>query len=143
MNAKDYLKKIALNSCVYYTAATFFVLFLYFALNLDLSGGMQALALIAILPFSICFASANTIYRYATMPKWLCVMIHYVLTVGGAFLFLYLPNKDPQQSAKQALILFLVFSILYAIIMGAILLVSGRVARVKRDEEKYHSVYKK
>lgn len=143
MNAKDYVKKIALGSCVYYTAATFLVLFLYFALNLDLSDGMQALALIAILPFSICFACANTLYRHTTLPKWLRVIIHYVLTVGGAFVFLYLPNKDPQQSAKQALLLFLVFSVLYAVIMGAVLLVSGRVARVKRDEEKYHSVYKK
>ena len=61
MNTKDYVKKIALGTCVYYTAATFLVLFLYFALNLDLSGGMQALALIAILPFALCFSAANTL----------------------------------------------------------------------------------
>ena len=143
MNTKDYVKKIALGTCVYYTAATFLVLFLYFALNLDLSGGMQALALIAILPFAFCFSAANTLYRHATLPRWLRVIVHYALTVGGAFLFLYLPNKDPQQTAKQALILFLVFSILYAMIMGVVLLVGGRVARVKCDEEKYHNVYKK
>lgn len=143
MNAKEAFKKIALGSCVYYTAVTFLVLFLYFALNLDLADGMQALALIAILPFSVLFASANTIYRHTTLAKWLRVLIHYALTVGGAFVFLYLPNKDPQQTGKQALILFLVFTVLYAIIMGIILIISGRIHRVKRDEGNYHSVYKK
>ena len=143
MNTKQILKKIALGSCVYYTAVTFFVLFLYFVLNFDLADGMQALALIAILPFSIFFASANTLYRHATLAKWLRVLLHYVLTVGGAFVFLYLPNKDPQQTGKQALILFLVFTVLYALIMGTILVISGRIHRVKRDEGKYHNVYKK
>ena len=143
MSTKDVLKKIALGSCVYYTAVTFFVLFLYFALNLDLARGMQAPALIAILPFSVLFASANTIYRHTHLPKLARVMIHYVLTVGGAFFFLYMPNKDPQQSGKQALILFLLFSLLYAIVMGIVLMISGRIHRVKRDEGKYHNVYKK
>ena len=32
MNAKDYAKKIALGTCIYYTAATFLILFLYFVL---------------------------------------------------------------------------------------------------------------
>ncbi len=143
MKLKDYLKKIALDSCVYYTAATFLVLFIYFALNTDLSGGVQTHALIAILPFSICFATANRLYRHSALDKWLRVMIHYTLTIGGAFLFLYLPNKDPQQSTSQALLLFLVFSLIYALIMGAVLTVSARIHRVKRDEGKYHSVYKK
>ncbi len=143
MNAKEVFKKIALGSCVYYTAVTFLVLFLYFALNLDLADGMQALALIAILPFSILFASANTVYRHTDLAKWLRVIIHYVLTVGGAFVFLYLPNKDPQQTGKQALILYLVFTVLYAIVMGTVLIIGGRIHRVKRDEGNYHNVYKK
>ena len=49
MQGKDLAKHIALWSCVYYTAATFFILFLYFLLNADLSGGLKAMALIAIL----------------------------------------------------------------------------------------------
>ena len=143
MNTKEFFKRIALGSCVYYTAVTFLVLFIYFILNFDLADGMQALALIAILPFAVCFASANTIYRHTSLAKWLRVMIHYMLTVGGAFLFLYLPNKDPQQSGKQGLILYLVFTLLYAIVMGIVLAVSGRIHRVTRDEGKYHNVYKK
>lgn len=143
MSSKEYFKKIALGSCVYYTSATFFILFLYFALNRDLTGGMQTLALIAILPFAVCFSSANVIYCQTSLDKWLRVVLHYVLTVGGAFLFLYLPNKDPQQSGSQAFLLFLVFSLIYTIVMAIILTVSGRIRRVTRDEGKYHSVYRK
>lgn len=143
MKPKDYAKQIALASCVYYTVATFLILFIYFALNIDLSGGMQAVALIAILPFAISFACANCIYRHSSMPKWLRFFIHYSLTVGGAFLFLFLPNKDPQQKTSSALLLFLIFSVIYLVIMITILVISARIHRVKRDEGKYHSVYKK
>ena len=143
MNAKDYTKQIALGACVYYTAATFLLLFIYFALNVDLSGGMQAIALICILPFAVCFSAANTIYRHTALDRWLRVVIHYMLTVGGAFFFLYLPNKDPQQKSSTALLLFVVLSILYVLIMGTVLVVNSRIHRVKRDEAKYNSVYKK
>ncbi len=143
MKGKDFAKHIALWSCVYYTAATFFILFLYFILNTDLSGGMQVGALIAILPFAVLFSAANTVYRHTKLGLAARVSIHYVLTVGGAFVCLYLPNKDPQQSASAAFILFLVFTLLYAIVMGIVLYVGHRIRRVQRDEAKYHSVYKK
>ena len=143
MQGKDLAKHIALWSCVYYTAATFFILFLYFLLNADLSGGLKAVALIAILPFSVCFSAANTVYRRTKLTLVPRVMIHYLLTVGGAFIFLYLPNKDPQQSASTAFILFLIFTFLYALVMGVILYVGHRIHRVQRDEANYHSVYKK
>jgi threonine/homoserine/homoserine lactone efflux protein len=119
------------------------ILFIYFALNKDLKDGIQPLALMAILPFAIAFSSANTLYRHSTFPKWLRFFIHYALTVGGAFLFLYLPNKDPQQKASAAFILFLVFTVIYLVIMITVLVISARIHRVKRDEGKYHSVYKK
>ena len=143
MKAKDYIKHIALWSCVYYTAATFFILFLYLILNRDLSTGVPATALIFILPFALSFAGANTVYRHTSLPKWLRVLIHYILAVGGAFCFLYLPSKDPQQEASSAFLLFVIFSVIYILIMGAVLLVYARINRVKRDEAKYTSVYKK
>ena len=59
------------------------------------------------------------------------------------FLFLYLPNKDPHQKASVALLLFLLATIIYFLIMGTIWVLQARIKRVKRDEAKYHSVYKK
>ena len=143
MKPKDFAKHIALGTCVYYTAATFLILFIYFALNIDLSGGMQAGALVAILPFAFCFALANCIYRHTALVTSLRFVLHYVLTVGGAFLFLFVPNRDPQQKTSSALLLFLIFTVIYLIVMVTILVIAGRIKRVQRDEGNYHSVYKK
>ena len=143
MTAKDHLKKIALASSIYYTAATFLLLFLFFVLNVDNSTGIQPVKLIAVLPFAIFFAAANDLYRSAKWARWLRVLCHYVLTVGGAFLFLYLPNKDPSQKASGALLLFVVFTVVYFLIMGTVLIVTSRIQRVKRDTKGYQSVYRK
>ena len=143
MNAKDYAKKIALGTCIYYTAATFLILFLYFVLNVDTTLGVQPVILIAILPFAFFFAVANTIYRHTELEIGWRILIHYTLSVGGAFLFLYLPNKDPAQSSAAALLLFLIFTLIYFLIMGTIWTIRARIKRVERDEAKYYKVYKK
>ncbi len=143
MNAKDYAKKIALGTCIYYTAVTFLILFLYFALNVDTTMGVQPVILIAILPFAFFFSVANVIYRHTEKKIGWRALIHYTLTVGGAFLFLYLPNKDPHQKASVALLMFVLATVIYFLIMGTIWVLQARIKRVKRDEAKYHKVYKK
>ena len=143
MQSKGYIKHIALFSCVYYTAFTFLILFLYFALNTDLSKGMHPVALIAILPFSICFSTANVIYRHTALKRILRLLVHFSLTVGGAMLFLYLPNKTPAQDLTSAMLILLVLALLYWLIMGTVLIVTARVRRVERETAPYQSVYKK
>ena len=143
MQSKDLAKRIALFSCVYYTLFTFIILFLYFALNTDLSKGMHPVALIAILPFSFCFASANALYRHTSFRKAIRLSLHFLLSVGGAMLFLYLPNKSPEQDLNDALLILLVLALLYWLVMGTILIVTARIRRVERETATYKSVYKK
>ena len=143
MSTKDYAKKIALGTCVYYTAATFLILFLYFVINVDLSAGVNPVALITILPFAFMFSVANVVYRHTELKFVARLLLHYALTVGGAFTCLYLPNKSPEQKTAGAILLFLIFTILYFAIMSIIWITNARIKRVKRDEAKYHSVYKK
>ena len=143
MSTKDYAKKIVLGTCVYYTAATFLILFLYFVINVDLSAGVNPVALITILPFAFMFSVANVIYRHTELRFVARMLLHYTLTVGGAFTCLYLPNKSPEQQTAGAILLFLIFTVIYFAIMSVIWLVNARIKRVKRDEAKYHSVYKK
>ena len=143
MSAKDYLKKILIHSCIYFTAATFLLLFLYFALSLDLSAGIHPAAQICIFPFAFLLATANVFFKYAL--DWGIgwrVSIHYCLTRGGAFICLYLPNKTDGATGSQGLVLFVVMTVLYAIIMGTVLGVRARIHRVVRDESKYKSLYR-
>lgn len=143
MNAKDTAKHIFLYSCVFYTAATFLVLFLYFLLNKNLSAGMNVGALVMIYPFSLAFSAANFIYRHTKMSGGLRFTFHFLLTVSGLFFFLYLPNRNPEVRASSSFIMLLVFAILYLLIMGSILLVKHRIKSVTKSEEHYHGVYKK
>ena len=113
MSAKDYLKKIGVHTCIYFTASTFLLLFLYFVLSLDLSTGLHPVAQICILPFSFLLATANVFFKYA--EDWEIgwrVAIHYCLTLGGAFICLYLPNKAESASTSGGLILFVVLTVL-------------------------------
>ena len=96
MSTKDYVKKIALDTCVYYTVVTFLILFLYFVINADLSSGVNPAALVSILPFSFIFSVANVIYRHTELKFAARALLHYALTVGGAFTCLYLPNKTAE-----------------------------------------------
>ncbi len=143
MQKKNYWKQISLFACVYYTAATFLILFLYFAFNANLSNGMSPLALISILPFAFLFSAANTLYRESKIKKVYRVLLHYFFSVGGAMLFLYLPNKAPEQKPTAALLLFFALSLIYTAIMGTVLGVSARIKRVQRDNSAYQRVYKK
>ncbi len=138
-----YIKKILLSTCVYYTIVTFFVLFLYWIINADLSRGLNPISLILFLPFSLAFSFANHLFRHGKMNKAGKVLLHYLLTMGGIFLFLFLPNKSGGQSPAGAFILFLVLSIIYAVIVGIILFLQGRMQKLGRDTSAYVSVYKK
>ena len=143
MSAKDYLKKIGVHTCIYFTASTFLLLFLYFVLSLDLSTGLHPVAQICILPFSFLLATANVFFKYAA--DWGIgwrVAIHYCLTLGGAFICLYLPNKAESASTSGGLILFVVLTVLYAIVMGIVLGVRARIRRVTRDTSHYKTLYK-
>ena len=140
MSAKDYLKKICIHTCIYFTATTLLLLLLYVILSLDLSSGIYPPAQVCILPFSFLLAAANVFFRYAT--DWGIgwrVSIHYALTLGSAFVFLYLPQKA--DSEANGLILFVVMTVLYAVIMGILLGIRARIRRVTRDESRYKSLY--
>ena len=139
---KDALRKIALYTCAYYTVTVFFVMLLYLIVNRDLSKGVKPSALALMLPFALLFATANHVYRHAPWGRFPRVLLHFALTVGGTFAFLYLPNREGGD-AGQAGILLLVFTAIYVAVMGTVLLIGARVRRVTRDESEYQSVYKK
>ena len=143
MQKKDYLKKIWLSACVYYTATTFLLIFLFWLISDDITRAMHPVALMLILPFSVCFAAANTLFKYAGFAEWIKVLLHYAITMASIWCFLFLPNKANGQTAGGAFILYMVLTVIYAIIMGVVLYMRGKIKRITREETKYTSVYKK
>lgn len=136
------LKKICAHACIYYTASTFFLLLVYMILSKDTSSGFSTLALVSLLPFSVMLAFANLNFKYAEMKIAWRVVIHFIFTVGGMFVFLYLPNRDDGATAAQGFILALALTIIYWIVMGIVLGFRARAAHVKRDTKQYQSLYR-
>ena len=129
-------------ACVYYTVTTFILIFLFWLVSNDITRAMHPIALMLVLPFAICFATANTLWKRATFKGFLAVLVHYALTIGGIWLFLFLPNKNTDSQASGALILFLVMTLIYALIMGGVVYMRRRIGHMTRETSEYTSVYK-
>lgn len=143
MSAKSYVKKILTHACVCFTVTAFLLLVLYWIINADMTRGLHPLALVLIFPFSLFFATANVLLRHAPWPRSLAVTVHFILTVGGVMLFLYLPNRPAGSTASGGLIFFFFVAVAYAVVMGIIALVRGRAKRLRAENKDYKSVYKK
>jgi uncharacterized membrane protein YfcA len=143
MNHGQLIKKIALHTCIYYTAASFVVLLFYWMLNINHVYGLQPLAQLCLLPFALVFAAANIYLTQRKQQTALKVLLHYVLVVGATFLCLYLPNRPKETNPSSGLIMFLFFTLLYALIMAIVGYIRSRTRRVERERKSYTGVYKK
>lgn len=140
---KSIIKRVLIHTCIYFTLTSLLLLFIYWVVSKDTSHGIQPLAFLLMLPFSCFFSVANAEFSLAPMPKAVRVAIHYMLTVGGAFVCLYLPNRESGSTSSQGLVLFFAFTALYAAVMIPLLIISARAKRITRDETEYTSVYTK
>ncbi len=140
---KSIIKRVLAHTCIYFTLTSLLLLFIYWVVSKDTTHGIQPLPFLLMLPFSFSFAAANAQLSRAPFPKALRVAIHYALTVGSAFTCLYLPNRGSGSTSSQGLVLFFVFTALYAAIMIPLLIFSARARRVRRDETEYTGVYTK
>ena len=137
MSTKDYMKRIGVHACVYFTAVAVFLIFFACLQGLNIN----PVALLLVIPFSFLFAVANIQFKYASFKTVWRVILHGVLTVGGMFCCVYLPNRVSDQVSVH--FGFLVGMLLiYATVMGIILGIRARANRVKRDATHYKSVYK-
>ena len=142
MKNNNYFKSICLHACVYYTITTFLLIFLFWLVSNDITRAMHPVSLMLILPFSLGFAAANALFQYEKMTTWTRVLSHYAITMASIWCFLFLPNKAEDQPASGALILYLILTLIYAIVMGIVLYYKGRIKRITREKSKYTSVYK-
>lgn len=142
MSTKDYLKKICFHTCLYFTVATLLLILFNIIANNDLTRGIHPGSQALLLPFSLLFASANILFQYGTFKTWMRVVLHYALTILSILCCLYLPNREGNASATQSFLFLLAITIIYVIIMGALLGLRARIKRVTRDATYYKNIYK-
>ena len=113
--------------CVYFTViALCLTLFDFLSSS---PGSIASSAFLLIFPAALTISGASMLLHSDTMPRWARILCHYLLTVFAIFVFLYLPTKKTVQP-MQALLMFLVFSIVYWILFLFIHILGGRIRRL-------------
>ena len=135
-------KKILTQSCVCFT----FLVLALFLIGSSFPGfgnAIQVGSILSILGFSLLLSCANLILHVKRISPILRVLLHYLACLPAFYvMFVLIIAKRTQAGAILAD--FLLFTILYALIMGGYLIFRASLDRVSETKGKtYQSVYKK
>jgi hypothetical protein len=84
--------------------------------------------LLLFLPFCICFGLANTVMSYKSIEPFTRWLVHALLTILSAFIFIVLPSGINTDSAN-----FMGFIIIVAIYIVGVLLSAILTSRVRKS----------
>ncbi|MBQ8441340.1 MAG: hypothetical protein IJX19_11800 [Clostridia bacterium] len=113
--------------CVYFTVIALILTLIDFLSSSP--GAISSSAFLLIFPAALTISGASMLLHSNALPRWGRILCHYLLTVSAIFVFLYLPTKETVQP-MQALLMFLVFSIVYWILFLFIHILGGRIRRL-------------
>lgn len=143
--ALTYAKNLWLGSCARYTVLCLIMLVASAIASDSLTVTyLDTVRFLLLLPFGFCLtlaAWARRSDRLSTGPK---VALHALATLGGFYLFCYLPYQiSTKPSGMQVLIILLAAAILYAIVMAIFTAVTAKSRQKKIDTQPYESQYRK
>ena len=128
------IKQIFIGASVSFTVIVIVLSFILAGLSGNQS--IDPIRFLLIFPFSVCLSLANIYHKNEKHAAFLRFFVHSLLTVGGFFLFLYLPAYRNAETSSLFLVLLL-FSVLYVIGYGIYALFIGRWKKQVRLESDY------
>lgn len=131
------VRKILRNTCICYTVL---VLALCFILLWGASAPIYPSSFLLMFPFALCFCIASQAHQSKRIPSLLKFVIHFVLTVGGFFCFMYLPAFS-DSSESMSMVVFTVFVLCYLVTYGLIMLFRKRWKKEFGPEPEYTPLY--
>ena len=97
-----------------------------------------------LLPFGLCLTLSAWVRRSEKLGSGAKVGLHALSTLGGFYLFCYLPYQvRTRPSGMQVLIILLLAVILYALTMGIYAAATAKSRRRKLDSVPYESQFRK
>lgn len=139
---KQFTKNVIFKTAVYYTVIVVLFSFVMMWTFADADSiSLDPFRTICVLPFCLCFAIANTTVKsekIGAIAKWL---IHFALTVLGAFIFLILPAELESSSGNFMGFILILASYIVCILIYA--LFSNRIKRTIQEDSKLKSSNKK
>jgi hypothetical protein len=127
------IKKILTKACIYFSVICGAYAFAMLAFH-GAEGGLGALRVMLFIPFCLAFGAASVQLTDAQYDKAYRRLLHALLTVGGAILFLLLPAglKGSQNLTGGVLIL-----VGYIIVVAISSLFKKRVSKALEEDKKY------
>ena len=97
-----------------------------------------------LLPFGLCLTLAAWVRRSPKLGSGAKVGLHALCTMGGFYLFGYLPYQvRTKPSGMQVLLILLAATLVYALVMGIYAAATAKTRQKKRDETPYESQFRK
>ena len=136
---KDFINKILVPACIYFTVFTVpFALIMFAIYGTD--GIFTAHRVAASFGFMLALAASNALVKGNKLTLPLRVALHAVITGMGFWLFMLLPLGS---ESVNPLIGMLIYYVIYAVIMAIIGLRSASAHRRADREQEYTSMFKK
>ncbi|MBR6781945.1 MAG: hypothetical protein IKM33_01950 [Clostridia bacterium] len=97
-----------------------------------------------LLPFGLCLTLAAWVRRSPKLGSGAKVGLHALCTLGGFYLFGYLPYQvRTKPSGMQILLILLATTLVYALVMGIYAAVTAKTREREREETPYESQFRK
>ena len=130
-----FFKQVVYGTTLYYSIiVTVFSIIVLLANSAEKTISLDPIRILCFLPFCICFAIGNALLKYKNVEAITRWSVHFVLTVGGAFLFIILPAKLNTSSGNFMGFVFITVLYIIGVIFSAIL--TSRIKKsIKADKE--------
>ena len=143
--AAAYAKSLWLGTCARYTVLCLIMLLASAIASDSLTVTyVDTVSFLLLLPFGLCLTLAAWARRSDKLPTGAKVALHALATLGGFYLFCYLPYQlRTKPSGMQVLVILLLAAILYGITMAIVAAVTAKTRQKKLDEVPYESQFRK
>ena len=139
------LRELWLGTCARYTVLCLIMLLASAIASDSLTVTyVDTVSFLLLLPFGLCLTLAAWARRSDKLPTGAKVALHALATLGGFYLFGYLPYQvRTKPTGMQILIILLLAVIIYAAVMGVFAAVTAGKRRKKVDDTPYESQFRK
>ena len=130
---KHLLKKIFLFSTVYYTIGILaFCSIMIISHTSESALSLDPSRILYIYPFCLAFAAANVILKHSNMQVVSRWILHFLLTVAGAYLFIIIPAELEASSGNFMGLMIILALYLVGVVFSALL--SKRIKSAIRED---------
>ena len=141
MTVKNFIKKLLVHSCVYFTLCMIVYIIIAAVVNVQYDTLLlEASRTVLFFVFALLMSAANTVLSLPRPSGKLRVLIHFVLTLFAVYTCFMLPLS---MRASSVLVGMVIFSVIYFAVLGIVAAFRSKYRRNAEAVEKYNKQYAK